>query len=134
MTIGDLTACRSFHGQTASVWRGTCPDTLAFSTQPSPDMEPLPIKPSKKRTKYACLTIYKFVPVAVETLGALGREAYDLMLERSQRIALATGERRATEFLLQKLSAVIQRGNASCVLSTVESSIECQNLDYVYYL
>src|SRR5664279_3077128 len=89
----------------------------------------------KKRIKYACLTpIYKFVPVAVETLGALGEEADDFMRELGRQITTVTSERRATEFLLQRLSVAIQRGNASCVLGTVNLSTDCQNLDVVYYL
>jgi len=58
------------------------------------------------------------------------------MLELGWRIATATGERCATGFLLPRLNVAIQYGNASCVLgrSTVNSSIECQNLDDVYYL
>jgi len=34
------------------------------------------------------------------------------------RITYVTGERRATEFLLERLSAVIPREKASCVLNT----------------
>jgi len=74
------------------------------------------------------------MPVAVETLDVLGDEAYDFMLELGRRIATVTGDRLATEFRLQKLSVAMQRGNASCVLGTVNSSMDCQNLDDVYYL
>ena len=56
------------------------------------------------------------------------------MQDLGRRIATVTGERRASEFLLQRLSVAIQRGNASCVLGTVNSSSDCQDLDVVYYL
>ena len=62
-----------------------------------------------KRLKYVSVsTTYCFVPVAVETLGALGVEATDFMLQLGRRIAKTSGERRATEFLLC-LSVAIQR-------------------------
>jgi len=74
------------------------------------------------------------VPVAVETLGALGEEASDFVHELGRRIATVTGEKRSTEFLLQRLSVAIQRGNASSVLGTVDSGAQSPNLDIVYYL
>ena len=60
-----------------------------------------------------------FVPVAVETLGALGNGADELMRDLGRRISEVTRERRATEFLLQRLSVDIQRGNAASVLGIV---------------
>ena len=70
----------------------------------------------RKRLKYVTLSAtYCFVPVA-ETLGALGVEATDCMLQLGRRIAKTSGERRVTEFLLQRLSVAIQRGNAAAVL------------------
>jgi hypothetical protein len=75
------------------------------------------------------------VPIAVETLGALGEEADDFVHEVGRRITAVTGKRRATEFLLQRLSVAIQRGNASAVLGTADSMADRQqNLDIVYYL
>jgi hypothetical protein len=50
--------------------------------------------------------IYKFVPVTVETQGALGEEADDFISELGRRIASVMGEKRATEFMLQRLSAL----------------------------
>ena len=48
---------------------------------------------SKKLSKYAHLeSTHHFVPVAVETLGALGPEASSLLKEIARRISLARGE------------------------------------------
>jgi hypothetical protein len=47
------------------------------------------------------------VPVAVETFGALGDGADELMHDLGRRISEVTGERRATEFLLQRLSVAL---------------------------
>ena len=71
----------------------------------------------------------------METLGALGEAVDDFVHELGRRITAVTGERRATEFLLQRLSVAIQRGNANAVLGTTDSkSDRQQNLDIVYYL
>ena len=84
----------------------------------------------KKRTKYACLTpTYNFIPVAVETFGALGEDASDFVKALGKRMAAVTGEKRSTEFLLQRLSVEIQRGNASCVLGTLDTNANSQDLD-----
>ena len=90
----------------------------------------------KKHAKYATIApSFCFVPVAVETLGALGEGADQLFHELGRRITLITGERRSTEFLFQRLSIVIQRGNTASVLGAVglDSSV-AHNLDAVLYL
>ena len=72
----------------------------------------------KKHAKYAHLeSTHQFVPMAVETLGALGLEANSLLKEIARRIFLAPGEERAHEFLLQRVAVAVQRGNAASVLS-----------------
>src|SRR5208282_1866578 len=87
----------------------------------------------KKRSKYACLTpTYHFIPVAVETFGALGEDAGDFVKALGKSISAVTGEKRSTEFLLQRLSVAIQRGNASCVLGTLDTN--SQDLEVVFYL
>ena len=117
-------------------WDFTCPDTLAPSHLNAVVIGPGIVANEaevKKRSKYACLSLIdNFVPVAVETLGGLGEEAYGFMQDLGRRVATVTGERRASEFLFQKLSVAIQRGNASCVLGTVNSSKDCRDLDVVY--
>ena len=39
-----------------------------------------------------------------------------------RKVAEATGEKRSTSFIFQRVSMAIQRGNASCVLGTVPRS------------
>ena len=55
---------------------------------------------------------------SVETLGALGEEAATFFRDIGRRIAVATGEPRSTQFLFQRLSIAIQRGNAASVVGT----------------
>ena len=47
----------------------------------------------------------------VETMGAMGPRSLELVREVGRRIALETGEPRSTDFLLQRLSVAVQRGN-----------------------
>jgi hypothetical protein len=87
----------------------------------------------RKRMKYNTLsTLYMFVPVAVETMGALGEEASDFLHDLGKRIERVSGERRATEYLLQRISVAVQRGNAAAVLGTVDNTVG--NLDAIFYL
>jgi len=86
----------------------------------------------RKRAKYtASCDQYCFVPLAVETLGALGEEAATFFPDIGRRIAVATGEPRSTQFLFQRLSIAIQCRNAASVVGTA-SSDGC--LDDVFYL
>ena len=101
------------------------------STQPSVDTEPL-LKKENYTYTYLSAT-YCFVPVAIETFGALGETAIDFLRDLGRRIAKVTGERRATEFLLQLISCAIQRGNAACVLGTAADN-DSDNLDDIFYL
>jgi len=63
------------------------------------------------------------MPVAIETRCVSDEEEYDFMLDLGQRIATAAGERRATEFMLQRLSVAIQRGTASWVLGELADGL-----------
>ena len=118
------------------VWDFTCPDTLAPShlnlAVSGPGLVACEAE-DHKRLKYSSLSAaYCFIPVAVETLGALGDEAANFLRQLGRRIATVTGEQRATEFLLQRLSVAIQRGNAVAVMGTVD--LAADKLDAVFYL
>ena len=78
---------------------------------------------TQKISKYRCLANdYHFVPIGIETFGSFGSEGYKLIKSIGKRIFEATGEKRSTSFLFQRISMAIQRGNASCVLGTVPKS------------
>ena len=119
------------------VWDFTCPDTLATShlNQAVAGAGVVATEAeNKKRLKYTSLSsTYYFVPIAVETLGAFGEEAADFLHELGRRIVTVTGERRSTEFLLQRLSVAIQRGNAACVMGTVADSA-VDSLDDIFHI
>ena len=125
------------HGRCLA-WDFTCPDTLAPSHLNIAVNGPGVVAneaEDKKRSKYAFLSsTFHFVPIAVETLGTLGEEADSFIHELGRRMTAVTGERRATEFLLQRLSVAIQRGNAASVMGTVDWQTNNNSLDAVFHL
>jgi hypothetical protein len=72
------------------LWDVTCPDTLAASHVDHAVTGPgvvATIAENRKRSKYAALcAAYYFVPVAIETLGALGEEATAFLKDLGSRI------------------------------------------------
>ena len=72
--------------------------------------------------KYAGLgTGYSFYPIAIETLGAWGKDAQQLVSELGGRLAALTGDTRSLAFLRQRLGIAIQRGNAAAIRGTLPS-------------
>ena len=102
------------------VWDATCPDTLApsYSTVAVREAGAVAADAEYRKTqKYSRLSSsHCFVPVAVETLWVIGKEARRFFREVAQRMRLATGEQLAHQYLLQRISVAVQRGNAAAVL------------------
>jgi len=73
---------------------------------------------------------FVLVAVAVETAGTWGKEGLVFIKNVGQRIKEVTGERRATSYLLQRISVALQRGNAASILGTLPSGKE---LDEIFY-
>ncbi|XP_055347966.1 uncharacterized protein LOC129595079 [Paramacrobiotus metropolitanus] len=83
-----------------------------------------------KVEKYPDITPdYLFRAVGVETLGPLGPDASRMVTELGQMIREETGEIRAIEYLRQRFSIEIQRGNAASVMGTAPASA---NLDEMF--
>ena len=75
---------------------------------------------SKKSAKYTNLGQHHiFVPIAFETFGTWRNEADKVVSEIGNKIADCSGEPRALEFLRQRISVQLQRGNAISVLGTL---------------
>jgi hypothetical protein len=75
-----------------------------------------------KKTKYIELADsgdYIFTPIAVETLGAWGPSALAICAEIGGRIAVRTGDPRATSYLRQRMDIAVQKGNAAAVVGTL---------------
>jgi hypothetical protein len=60
-----------------------------------------------------------FVPLACEVTGVWCEEAVDFLSDLGGRISLVTGDRRETLFMFQRLSIMLQKGNAACVLGSM---------------
>lgn len=68
---------------------------------------------TKKTAKYSNLPAgYLFQPIAIECLGAMNLSGSEFIADLGHRLALASGERRAGEFLFQRISIAVQRFNA----------------------
>jgi len=90
-------------GGTSMVWDFACPE-------------------GRKCSKYEDIShIHFFNPVAVETMGAWGPEATDLIEALGWRLFEATQGQRSTFFLRQRVDIAIQRGNALSVSGTFPS-------------
>ena len=72
-----------------------------------------------KVSKYAHLdSSYLFTPVGIETSGAFGLEALRFFRELGCQVKRATSEDNAHQYLVQKISVAVQRGNAASVLGS----------------
>lgn len=74
---------------------------------------------TQKHTKYAplCMT-YMFVPFAVEVSGVWCAAARGFVRELARRLRNNGADPRAESYLVQRISLVIQRGNAASILGT----------------
>ena len=97
------------------VWDATCPDTLGLMPG-----RVAALAEDRKVDKYRDLPrSHLFCPLSIETMGAMGPRSLELVREVGRRIALETGEPRSTDFLLQRLSVAVQRGNCASVLGGI---------------
>ena len=116
-------------------WDVTCVDTLAQTYLPRTTVEAGSAASEaerKKTEKYRFLEPNTlFSPAAFETFGPWGPGAKDLINEIGRRAFLRSGEPRTMNFLRQRISIEIQRGNAASVLGTFEYS---RGLEEVFYI
>ncbi|XP_043203123.1 uncharacterized protein LOC122371098 [Amphibalanus amphitrite] len=107
-------------------WDATCVDTFADHIAVESALKPGAAArqaEERKRQRYADLARrYSFIPVALETTGVYGPAAAAFVQDLGRRLATCTGERRETEWLRQRLSVAIARGNAASVLATAPQS------------
>lgn len=105
------------------MWDGTVVDTLAPSYVDAGSRIPgtaVARAETLKLQRYTDLAAnYHVEPLAFETLGGPGPATKTLLSTVGQLVQEATGCPRAAEFLLQKLSLDVQRGNAAAVMGTM---------------
>ena len=72
---------------------------------------------SRKRNRYSDLhSTVSFQPIAIETLGGIGRTSIEFIKDLAVKIKDATGEKLALKHLEKKMDLAVQRGNAGCIL------------------
>jgi hypothetical protein len=105
------------------IWDFTCVDTFAPSHLASTSERPGRAAEEaalRKTRKYEYLgQQFLFLPVAVETSGVWDPDGLRFLREVGVRVAAVTGDKRASNFLLQRMSIAIQRGNVSAVLGSL---------------
>ena len=111
------------------VWDATCVNTYADSRLASATVKAGAAAgdaEAEKRRKYADLARrFRFEPVAFETSGSCGPSTAKLLREIGAQVSAAvSGERRETEWLLQRCSIAVVRGNAASILLTRPSADE----------
>ena len=116
------TASRCLRGRAGNVWSGTLLVLIRSPLVTLPIHQGRPGQTESAKTlKYAELQDrFHFVPIGFETFGPWGKSATTLVADIARRIVERTGEPRSMEFLRQRLSIEIQRGNAVSVLGTTD--------------
>lgn len=72
---------------------------------------------------------YIFTPLAFESLGSIGPETDLFLAKLGKFMKRKTGEARSLDFLLQRISIAIQRGNAISIRNTF-----CDSNDFNFFL
>ena len=115
-------------------WDVTCADTMA-QTHINKTVKfagAADYAEDEKVKKYAGLADrFDFYPIGFETFGSWGPSAIDILGQIGERIKEHTGDLRTMDFLRQKISIEIQRGNAVSVLGTVQQP---SSLDAPFFL
>jgi len=105
-----------WQGGKPAIWDVTVADTLAPSYVKQASIlagAAAEIAETRKETKYRELsTANVFVPIALETLGPIGRKALVFLTEIGRRSSLINDDTRETSFLFQRISVAVQRFNS----------------------
>lgn len=119
------------------MWDATCVDTFAKSYVNSTSKESgaaAKLAEKQKFEDYETLcTNYEFVPFAVETMGVFSKSAAKFTNDLGKFLNLATDDKRAKSFFVQRISICIQRGNSASILATLPST-DADKFNEVFYL
>ena len=114
------------------VWDATCPDTFAPSYIALATSEAGAVAAqaeSEKCAKYSHLvSSHIFTPIAIKTSGAIGPSTRGFLKELGLRLKRVTGEANSTQYLLQRLSVAVQRGNAASIMGTISPSADLEDI------
>ena len=111
-----------YSGGRSLCWDGTCVDTFCRTWLIESALQPgsaASAAETRKRAKYRGLTDrYDFEPVAVETSGVMGPSTLRFLKSLGRRMKAVTGESREVEWLMQRFSIAIARGNSAAILAS----------------
>ena len=108
------------------MWDATCPDTFSPSYEMSATSEAGAVAALAEMRKEAMYTSFcsthVFTPVAIEMSGVLGPKSFSFIRELGRRIVHVSAEINSTNYLMQRFSVAVQRGNSAAVLGTMGTS------------
>lgn len=118
------------------VWDSTCTDTFADSyikrsAKVASSAAELAAHLKHGKHSYIKSLNYEFLAFAVETMGPFSKEALDFTNTIGSELIKITGDRRAKDYLFQRLSLAIQRANVACIKGTLPPTTK---LNEVFYL
>lgn len=101
------------------LWDATCTNTFSATHVLECAVNPGAAARAAEERKYhryrALSREHEFIPLAIETTGVLGPAFEDFISDLGRRIREKTGESRETEWLRQRLSMAVTRGNAAAI-------------------
>ena len=104
------------------VWDVTCPDMYAPSYVAGATSEAgavAVLAETKKKSKYSFLDSgHSFLPVVCESSGVIGPLALAFLRELGSRLSQISGEPKSHQYLLQRVSVAVQRGNTASVMGS----------------
>ena len=119
----DGLALTSWQRGCTLAWDFTCVSRLASSNMRLgvlPGSNAASQAEIRKKNHYSDLpTTVIFEPVAIESLGGIGRSSLTFLQNLARKIRDTTGEVLAFKYLRQRLDLAIQRGNAGCILEAI---------------
>ena len=110
------------------VWDATCSDTYAPSHLAQSTMTGGAVTSQAedlKKAKYSYLENHSgmcFTRITIEMSEAFGPLSMVFLRELGRRLSATTGDTKRYSYLIQRLSVVVQRGNAASILGTLISS------------
>ena len=103
-------------------WDATCSDTFSKSAVNDSALTAgsAANKAEDRKVAYydSLESRYRFVPVSVETSGVYGKLTNKFISELGRRMSAVTGEKREVEWLRQRISIAIARGNSGSITAT----------------
>ena len=103
-------------------WDATCSDTFSKSSviESALAAGSAANKAEDRKVKYyhSLESRYRFIPVSVETSGVYGKLTSRFISELGRRMTAVTGEKREVEWLRQRISIAIMRGNSGSIAAT----------------